>query len=392
MQTMFNKSYICLIAIVLITSCYGCGTGTVKTKVTSDPKKAEIYLNDQWKGTTPTILKLEDDMDTNIFHISAKKKGYYSDHVTIKELDKGAPPTDWIPTSLNMELEPEKQKTIDKESHIKKLEQKVNKNFSSSWRAPSKTRAVSIGISQFKDSTIPKVNYATKDAQYITSFINSSGVPQENITCLTNSEASRSDILDALSKLKMATTNKSETAIFYFSGHGAPILEDGKIVDAALMPYDVTSTNIKYSGIRISNLKEMLSDTQGNWIVILDACFSGKEGRSFIDEDVKSIAVVPKDYKVSPEKKSDSYWLTSTSGDNFANSFPKKEQGLFTYYLVQALNGEKGVDQNEDGLITLEEAFDWTKNKVSSVSKKSLGKPQYPELTGKGNMILTMPQ
>ncbi|GEM_PF-6848825 len=267
-----------------------------------------------------------------------------------------------------------------------------NKQFLSSWRAPESTRLVSIGISNFDDTSIPQVNYADNDAQYISSFLKSSGVPQENITCLTNKEATSSDILDALSKLKMATTDNSETAIFYFSGHGAPILEDGKIVDAALMPYDATPNNIKYSGIRISNLKEMLSDTQGNWIVILDACFSGKEGRSFMDKDVKSIAVVPKDYNVSPEKTSNSYWITSTSGDNFANSFPKKEQGLFTHYFVKALNGEKGVDRNKDGLITLEEAFAWTKNKVSSVSKKSLGKPQYPELTGEGNMILTMPQ
>ena len=131
---------------------------------------------------------------------------------------------------------------------------------------------------------------------------------------------------------------------------------------------------------------------EGNWIVILDACFSGKEGRSLMAKNVKSIAVVPKDYNVAPDKSGKSYWLTSTSGDNFANSFDKKQHGLFTYYFLQALNGARGADRNEDGLITLDEAFTWTKDKVSTISKKSLGRPQYPEMTGQGDLILTVPQ
>ena len=265
-------------------------------------------------------------------------------------------------------------------------------DFSSTWRAPKKTRLLSVGISRFKDSAIPTVSYAARDAGYLASFLSSSGVPEENITCLTNNEASRSDILNSLMRLKMATTEESETAVFYFSGHGAPVLKDGKIVDAALVPYDATESGIEYSGIKVSTLKDMLSDTSGNWIVILDACFSGKEGRSLMAKNVKSIAVVPDDFTVTPEEASATHWLTSTSGDSFANAFPKKEHGLFTYYLVQALNGEEGVDANEDGLITLREAFDWTEDQVASVSAKSLGRPQDPELSGQGNLILTVPQ
>jgi len=56
------------------------------------------------------------------------------------------------------------------------------------------------------------------------------------------------------------------------------------------------------------------------------------------------------------------------------------------------MNGEKGVDKNQDGLITINEAFSWTKDKVTSVSKKSLGRPHYPEIKGKGELILTIPQ
>lgn len=193
-------------------------------------------------------------------------------------------------------------------------------------------------------------------------------------------------------KLKMATTEKSETAIFYFSGHGAPIVRDGKIIDAVLVPYDARENSMEYTGIKVSTLREILSDVRGNWIIILDACFSGKEGRSLMAKNVKAISVVPKDFNVISKSGSNTWWITATSGDNFANDFPKKNSGLFTYYFLKALNAERGVDSNRDGLISMKEAFNWTKKEVQAVSAKSLGRLQVPELIGEGDTILTIPR
>ena len=190
----------------------------------------------------------------------------------------------------------------------------------------------------------------------------------------------------------MATTERSETAIFYFSGHGAPLIKNGKIVDAALVPYDARENSLEYTGIKISTLRELLSDTRGNWIVILDACFSGRKGRSLMAKNIKGLCVVPKDFTVAPKPTKNNWWITATSGDNFANDFPKENHGLFTYYFLKALNGEKSVDANEDGLISVKEAFNWTKKEVSAVSAKSLGRLQVPELIGKGDTILTIPR
>ena len=180
--------------------------------------------------------------------------------------------------------------------------------------------------------------------------------------------------------------------IRYFSGHGAPILEDGKIVDAALIPYDAFENSLDYTGIKVSTLNNMLADTHGNFIVILDACFSGKEGRSIMAKNIKSIAVVPRDFSVIPETNGRSWWVTSTSGNNFANVFPRMQQGLFTYYFIKSLDGTDGVDANSDGLVSLKEAFQWTKTNVASVSAKTLGRLQIPEMRGPGDIILTIPR
>jgi hypothetical protein len=264
--------------------------------------------------------------------------------------------------------------------------------YNVTWRAPKNVRILSIGIGSFKDAQIPQVKHARHDGQLFASFVKSSGVPEENINCLTNADAYRSDITDALMKLKMATTEKSETAIFYFSGHGAPIVKDGKIVDSALVPYDARENSMEYTGIKVSTLREMLSDVRGSWIIILDACFSGKEGRSLMPKNVKAISVVPKDFNVISKSGANTWWITATSGNNFANDFPKENSGLFTYYFLKALNAERGVDSNRDGLISLQEAFNWTKKEVQAVSAKSLGRLQVPELIGEGDTILTIPR
>ena len=193
-------------------------------------------------------------------------------------------------------------------------------------------------------------------------------------------------------KLKLATTEESESAIFYFSGHGAPIIQEGVIVDATLVPYDARENSLEYTGIKISMLREMFANVRGNWIIVLDSCFSGKEGRSLMAKNIKGIAVVPKNFNVVPKTEKNSCWITATSGSNFANDFPKRNHGLFTYYFLKALNGEKNVDANEDGLISVKEAFNWTKKEVSAVSAKSLGRLQVPELIGKGDTILTIPR
>jgi len=224
------------------------------------------------------------------------------------------------------------------------------------------------------------------------SFFKNSGVPAHNCSLFVGKNATRNNITDKLMKLKMATTEPLETAIFYFSGHGAPIMKDGKIVDAVLVPYDARESSLEHTGIKMSMLKGILSDVRGNWIVILDACFSGKEGRSLMTKNVKAIAVVPKDFNVVQKPIKKSWWLTATSGDNFANDFPKANSGLFTHYFLRALNGEKGVDDNGDGLLRLSEVFNWTKKEVQAVSAKSLERLQVPELIGNGDIVLTMPR
>ena len=354
-----------------------------------------IYLRQgKWKSAlmhSKTINEMRNDLAWNwLFRaIAADKMGdinvakaAYEKWVTLQKPSDKNFLEEYLPKSLHVYLN-ELPTTIVTTRTVPTLV---------SWRAPRKTRILSVGVGDFKDTAIPKIDYAESDARGFASLAKSSGIPEENISHLTNKDAYRNAITDALIKLKMAITDRSETAIFYFSGHGAPIVKNGKIVDAALIPYNARENSLEYTGIKISTLREMLSDTRGNWVVILDACFSGREGRSLMAKNIKGICVVPEGFTVAPKSTMNNWWITATSGDNFANDFPKEKSGLFTWYFLKALNGEKSVDANEDGLISVKEAFNWTKKEVCAVSAKSLGRLQVPELIGQGDTILTIPQ
>ena len=108
--------------------------------------------------------------------------------------------------------------------------------------------------------------------------------------------------------------------------------------------------------------------------------------------NLRGIAVVSTMSTITASPPANTWWLTATSGDNFANDLPKESHGLFTYYLLKALRGEQGVDADENGLITVKEAFTWTKEKVTSISAKSLGRLQVPELSGGRDMVLVIPK
>lgn len=389
MKSLSLLSKYCIIP-VLAYFIFGCAANTY---VTSEPEGATIIVNGTYRGETPVRFVVQDKLNTNdVYVFKAELDGYKPEYKIFKE-EGLQDARSVIPEIIHFTLRPDinagfQNAKPDKSPVISEDSQIISNVM---WRAPGKTRVVAVGIGKFGDTTIPKVDYASSDAQYFASFAKSAGIPQANITYLADEQATRNDITDSILKMKMATSETSETAIFYFSGHGAPVVKDGKVTDAVLVPYDAKESSLEFTGIRMSTLQNMLSDVRGNWIVILDACFSGKEGRSLMVKNVKGVAIVPKGFNAVSDSKQNSWWVTATSGDNFANDFPKVKRGLFTYYLLRALSGEKGVDINEDGLISLQEAFTWTKTEVQGVSAKSLGRLQVPELTGQGDIFLTMP-
>jgi uncharacterized caspase-like protein len=68
--------------------------------------------------------------------------------------------------------------------------------------------------------------------------------------------------------------------------------------------------------------------------------------------------------------------LTSCSDGESASEDPKLEHGVFTHFFVTGLAGS--ADANDDGLVTLGEAFDYVRRETSSYMRQKHMRKQNP--------------
>jgi WD40 repeat protein len=132
---------------------------------------------------------------------------------------------------------------------------------------------LAVGIGKYNEAQL-KLNYAAKDADdFFATFKQQEGVHYSKVVpyVITDSNAKKDDILDALDWLKkQESTNKDIVAIF-LSGHG--------VIDKAgfyyFLPQNAISDKLTRTGLELSSIKNTVSHLQGKVILFLDTCHAG---------------------------------------------------------------------------------------------------------------------
>jgi len=221
-------------------------------------------------------------------------------------------------------------------------------------------KAVLVGINRYSDNGIRSLNYSVADVKSFFKIIadtdRSGYSPQEIKVLIDNSEKreepSRSNIMSATISLANGA-NIEDSILFYFSGHG--LEEGGK---SYLLPSDSRVNILKDTAIPIEWIKDTLNKSAARVkIVILDACHSGpligKETTGIMTKGFHdSIFPPPEGFVV----------LSSCKLNEVSWEWPEKEQGVFSYFLVEGLKGE--ADKDKDGRITITEVNNYTSEKV----------------------------
>lgn len=136
----------------------------------------------------------------------------------------------------------------------------------------------------------------------------------------TETEMKRKELMDSLIEL-FNQDPQINSSLFYFSGHGSQV--NGKTF---LVTSDA-ATGVNF-GIEFSEIWEIVKNSKiNNKIIILDCCFSGSFGIDTDEFGLSNIGIIPENctvltasYKTQPSVEVDG-------------------QGLFTKYLIEALNG-----------------------------------------------------
>ncbi len=223
------------------------------------------------------------------------------------------------------------------------------------FKAAPDQNAVAIVIGIEKYQTLPTAGFVRSDAGLMRDYLKAMGYQDRNIEFLIDDRATFSSIRKAVETWLPNRINAKSRVIVYYAGHGAPDPQSG---DAYIVPYDGDPNYLPDTGYPLKRLYERLERLPAKQVVVMiDACFSGAGGRGVLATGARSLVRVE---KVTP-KGSRIAVLTSTQGNQISTSSSEKQHGLFTYYLLKALQ-----DNNRD----LASVYDYLRSRVEDEAKR----------------------
>ena len=274
---------------------------------------------------------------------------------------------------------------------------------------PSTNRtALIIGVAQYGYPGISALNGVNIDMVSATKIANAMGIPDKNIKYLKNSEATKENVLRALSELSDSTTEGSRSFV-YFSGHGTR-LKVGDTCEEGLLTYEGgTITNQEFA-----KATQKLVKSADKVLTMIDACHA--EGVAPPKGQQRSLVTstfTPK-FSPNPDKSSKScsdvanlkskgrallpevtrlggiqenfVQITSARSDELSLDSPAIG-GLATSAVRDCLLGE-AKDTNRSGAVTMTEIQQCAQNIINKALKDNATyTPHHVTVSGNRNLI-----
>lgn len=251
---------------------------------------------------------------------------------------------------------------------------------------PSVSRrwALVIGLSKYKDSRIPNLRYADKDAKLFHDWLVSpdgGGYSPLNVKLLLNETATLQNMREALYVWLKKPIEEDEIVI-YFSGHGSP--ESIDVPDNLfLLLYDTNFDKISSTGFPMWDVKTAIQRfiKAKKLIIIADACHAGGVGSGFM-EGRRALQQKPAFGNAFQDIANIGHGIAVlTASDNRQLSQEGKKwgggHGVFTWFLLKGLKGE--ADYSQNGIVTLGELIPF----VSEHVRRNTNNMQCPTIAGK---------
>jgi len=250
----------------------------------------------------------------------------------------------------------------------------------------SQNWAVVIGVSDYQDSRVPALRYASKDAESFYSWLVSTEggryTPQR-VKLLVNDDATNGNIKQALYKWLGQAIEEDQVTIF-FAGHGSPNSPDTP-ENLFLLPYDVNYESIESSGFPMWDIETALHRfiKAKKVTVIADACHSGGIGKPYdvVNRANRALQINRITSGLQDlSKVGDGVAVISASGDG---EFSREGEewggghGVFTHFLLEGLKGD--ADYNSDKDVTLGELIPYISEKVRRATRSG----QSPTVSGR---------
>ena len=270
---------------------------------------------------------------------------------------------------------------------------------------PSSNRsALIIGVGEYGYSGVTPLVGVKHDMVSAAKIATAMGIPENNVKYLRNSQATKTNILEALKQLGDTSGDGSRTFV-YFSGHGTRQSAGNECVEGLLTYEGSTISNQEFAGAT-----QKIAKTSDKFITLVDACHS--EGvvppktRALIKDQLtpkfymksgtaadacsvisnyKTRSLLPEVTKLGALKEN-FVQVSSSRPDEVSFDEPDKG-GLATQGIRDCLLSQ-AKDTNQSGAVTLEEVQQCAQRFVDGRLKNVPGiKPHHITVTGNRNLI-----
>ncbi|MBI3135426.1 MAG: caspase family protein [Bacteroidetes bacterium] len=238
---------------------------------------------------------------------------------------------------------------------------------------------LSVGINTYKNPQY-NLDYAVNDAQSFVKAISAGADSLFNSIKtfeIFNEQAIKANISDAVSQIRKEI-GPEDVFVFYYAGHGVMSVEKlAENSDFFIVTHDITNLYSETEVLRQKALSatELMEFSKlisaEKQLFILDACHSGGALDAFAsrgDGREKTLAQLA--------RSTGTFFITASQDAQYANEAGDLQHGLFTYALLEILNGQRG--NNGDEKITISELKVYVEERVPELSEQYHGTAQYP--------------
>lgn len=241
---------------------------------------------------------------------------------------------------------------------------------------------MAVGINNYKNGSY-NLNYAQPDAK---SFVDKISVGYDKIfkdvnkVEIYNEDATKDKIIEGFNKI-IAKARPEDVFVFFYAGHGS-LDDEHKDADGDspfyFVPTDVTKIygdpeQLQRKGLSANELRSYLTQIRSTkQVILMDACHSGGAVKGM------SVRAAASDEKAIFQlaRSSGVVTIASSGSKQFATEFDALKHGVFTYVLLEALEGK--ADANNDGKVTVSELKIYMEERVPDLTKQYGGTAQYP--------------
>jgi hypothetical protein len=256
--------------------------------------------------------------------------------------------------------------------------------------------AVVIGVGRYASSEIPALQYTVADAEAFSQvLVERAGFKKENILLLTdksNRKPTLHDIKWALGTFLARSAKKEDLVVIFYAGHGAPEVDprgaepDG--LSKYLVPSDADPNDLYSTALPMDEMQIIFDRIEAEQVVVfLDACYSGAAGgRTFVAKRTRAVRVDELFLDRLARSKGRAV-IAAARASEVSLELPELGHGLFTYYLLQGLQGAADLDR--DGVVVLQELYTYLEQQVSQKSR-AVGGNQHPVMKSEMEGLLPL--